>query len=186
MDCSSQSWSTQRTMKCPPLLSASCLTLIHSALIWILHSPNVSISIPKMNLIHCNCCREGKWVPWREGKGKIWCDGVFLIKTEAFRDTHGVPKGPELGDKFTHPYPLSFEGNDKRLSGCCALSSSLPRLSHMLSDADRGLLSRRSFPRTPRRPVRVPSTGSSLLIDTSPLFLPAPIRGCLPPPHTAQ
>lgn len=48
---------------------------------------------PKINLIHWNYCREEDWVPWREEEKRQkerYDVMVFLIKTEAFRDTHGV------------------------------------------------------------------------------------------------
>lgn len=107
----------------------------------------------------------------RKEAGDIWCDDVFEINTEAFRDTYEVLKDQHqvITSLFCHFQLLKGVIETWRM-----LYPLLP-FSTCLSDGSGGLSSHRSFRRTPRHPVRAPSTGSSLLIDTSPLVLPESI-----------
>lgn len=140
---------------------------------WVWNSPNVSI--PKIILIHYPFW---KWVSRKEVN--IWCESVFLIKTKALNDSNRVLKGRhQVINSLICTLHLLREVIKDFLY---AVLSSLRVLSHVLSDADTVLLSCQSFSRTPRRPVMMPSTGSSLLIDMSLHFL---LRGSEAASHSS-
>lgn len=146
---------------------------------WILNSPNVKRLYPSDKVAHCKYCRGEK-------RRERWCHGMFLIKTEAFRDTHGVLRDQhQMINSLIFTLPFS-RGVIKDFLWWCALSSFLPSILHylMLTEA---------FSYVNRPSQRPQGVLWGCLLQgpvcwlTCHSFLPVSIRGRLPlPHHTAQ